>query len=498
MSFRIHNILMAVMAIAISGCTCLSVYTPTKGERPGSGSLKLGEVASLQGVIKKESKNINTVTVIFIHGVGDTLPGYAVGDERCKESAKINRTAWLNPTAKSVIGLDDPGPQVDTAITAGDIGIGTPADAHREVIHLRYRQFEWHYAGQHSVISLHAFEITWAPMTCWIKDTLLGYDAAKISPFSSLAGGSDREPCGVRQKKNCGAKMNAATERDPPPPRVLVNGSLKWTLVDRALSDAVIYAGTYGEAIQRGVAAALCRIANDDAPSQLAVSEANLTKKKCQWPISSSLKGQRFIFVTHSLGGRILFDTLVGLQDTTGRYEKFPNAFSTDEVKRAAPNVKAMLSRTIGIYMMANQLSFMGLTDIPIGAPMTKLKPYLLSSVDRSARGGPMRDTYPLLTLLSERAAGSVTGRKKIPLNIISFNDTNDLLTWQIPAWYEGATSTNGADVVHISDVFLKNAPHWFWLWEWPTTAHAGYLSSPRVWQVIKCGARDHHALVCD
>ena len=82
-------------------------------------------------------------------------------------------------------------------------------------------------------------------------------------------------------------------------------------------------------------------------------------------------------------------------------------------------------------------------------------------------------------------------------LNIVSFNDTDDLLTWHIPAWY--ATTGEGAmsDGVHIADVFVKNAPRFLDLAEWPPTAHSGYLENKAVWQVIYCGATNGHVNAC-
>lgn len=490
----------AMVSTIASGCTCVSVYTATK--KP---SLKLGTVTPLRNVLSNSANKIRTLNVIFIHGVGDTLPGYAIGDQRCKRNASINKNAWLNPRVLKLINLRSEGKQRDTWITAGDIDVGTSTDRHQDMIHLRERTYLWTYTIRKSSgtltlhVMLHAFEITWAPMTCWIKNTQLKYDSAGISPFGFLATGSVLPTCKI-QPKRCSINEAPAPTPNPPPPRVLVNGMVKWQLLDRTLSDAVIYAGTYGEAIQRGVAAALCRIAHHDI--RVVENNSGLTDKQCSWPTAKTMRNGRYIFVTHSLGGPILFDTLVGLQDTKGRHEKFPDAFTKYEVDRSAPIVDKMLKRTLGIYMMANQLSLMGLANIPLDAPVDQQAPYIESSTQGETRIGASTSTIPshaysLFTLLKQRAAATAPKEHGIPLNVISFNDTNDLLTWHIPAWYVEASSTKGADELHISDVFVRNAPRWLWLWEWPPSAHAGYLSSMTVWRVIWCGAKAHQILSC-
>ena len=105
-----------------------------------------------------------------------------------------------------------------------------------------------------------------------------------------------------------------------PPARVAVNRLIKEILFDRALTDALLYSGTYGVVIQRGVAEALCRAISGSLPSD---------GTRCQWPDPRS-DNANYISVTHSLGNRISYDVLLSLYgDTTN-----PNGVFTREEQK--------------------------------------------------------------------------------------------------------------------------------------------------------------------
>lgn len=82
-------------------------------------------------------------------------------------------------------------------------------------------------------------------------------------------------------------------------------------------------------------------------------------------------------------------------------------------------------------------------------------------------------------------------GRAAAPgLQIVAFNDTNDLLTWHIPPWY----AVSGADVgqaqtnVNFVNVFVQNTAKLLII-ESPSPAHGNYFKNPSVRDVIACGA---------
>jgi hypothetical protein len=81
---------------------------------------------------------------------------------------------------------------------------------------------------------------------------------------------------------------------------------------------------------------------------------------------------------------------------------------------------------------------------------------------------------------------------KVAPLHIVSFNDTDDLLTWHIPPQYEndGTSPDDCRPAIAIADVFVQNATRWLGLVEWPATAHSGYFKNDDVLKVIRCGGK--------
>ena len=84
----------------------------------------------------------------------------------------------------------------------------------------------------------------------------------------------------------------------------------------------------------------------------------------------------------------------------------------------------------------------------------------------------------------------SALGSDSPRLQIVGFNDTNDLLTWHIPPWYlnEGEKTANDRPLIDITNVFVQNTAKLLVI-ESPGAAHSGYFKNPDVWDVISCGA---------
>ena len=448
----------ALVALPLSACTFVKVYDPNDGPDAQTGS-----VAPLSELLGKDA---DPITLVFVHGVSDHCRGYALGNDNAKASDGV----WLNPAVMSAIGLTADGAQQDTQITAGELGVGDKtADSALNMVLLRERSYKWRIPGETAAASVRAVEVTWSPMTRWIKNTLLGYDAAKTAVFSSAAY-KDVTSCSNDPEDQIG-KQVPAYSGFLPPPRLAINSSLKWSILDRDLADAVIYAGVYGQAMQRGMAVALCRIAGGGYKDN--------SGGPCEWP--TDVRPGHFIFVTHSLGSRLLYDTLLNLMDPQRAHTEYPE-FIPSSYERAWTNApddaKAIVKETVGFYMMANQLTMLGMAHVPIDAPVNVPQQRLFG-----LPAGPQAD--PLMRLLAERAAL----RPQAELAVVSFNDSNDLLTWHIPPWYLNPMMGDGAYGVKIADVFVKNATHWAWLLEWPESAHGGYFSNSSVWQVMYCGA---------
>jgi hypothetical protein len=175
-----------------------------------------------------------------------------------------------------------------------------------------------------------------------------------------------------------------------------------------------------------------------------------------------------------------------------------------------------MLINTPAIYMMANQLALLGLADVPRDArsqdssqPFFAAPLFQLSAVNGSppstSAAAPKSSPSALnvrndaFALGEARAQAAKGAGKTVPaLKLVAFNDTNDLLTWQIPSWYanQGKGDANDRTKVELVNVFVQNDTHWLVL-EMPAQAHSNYFVNPEVWKVIACGAKRGELTAC-
>jgi hypothetical protein len=482
-TWKIPFVLFGALFVALAACSTTRVYSPT--DTPGQ---QTGSVTSLSHVLTNPGAPI---TLVFIHGVGDHCRGYALGDPA---NPSADKAAWLNPGAMKALHLEPiHHTWQDHEVTASELDVGGPLDGSDNLILLRERKYAWKMPGEAAARTVRAFEVTWSPLTRWIKNSLLGYDATNVALIPWIPGSN-----GVPTCRDPTDQIGQQSPHDPwfsPPHRVPLNAILKWTVLDRDLADAVIYAGTYGIAMQRGMAVALCRIAG----------RTENYGKPCVWPkTTSAVRPGRFIFVTHSLGSRLLYDTLLSLMNPAHAHTQFAGMVPSNDLdvwtKDAAATTRDIVQRTAGFYMMANQLPMLGLAHIPICAPINYPQPFVFNP-QGAGRVPNGRQTFAVQTdslvgILRERRRSLQKQETKPSLDIVSFNDTNDLLTWHIPAWY--ATAGGGAPYgIQVADVFVKNSLHLLGLAEWPPSAHSGYFNNKAVWRVIYCGAKNGHVNSC-
>jgi hypothetical protein len=289
-----------------------------------------------------------------------------------------------------------------------------------------------------------------------------------------------------------------------PPDRLWLDRIIKEQVFDRNLADAIIYSGTYGEVIERGVADALCRTLVE-TPSDQA----------CAWPRvdQAADANRRYFFVTHSLGSRIVYDTMLDLVGvgSPGRLNKFKEK----EWQQSRPVVLQMIANTPAFYMMANQLSLLGLANVPVRARSDEepkplfVKPGLASKespglaaeasltaalADAAECPNPMT-AIAKVRQVTQASKGIGPASGAATLRFVAFNDTNDLLTWHIPEWYATGRD-NCRPPVELSNVFVRNAFPWLVI-ERPDDAHGNYFVNGKVWQAIRCGAKDGTLLDC-
>lgn len=496
-------VFLVLAVVALAGCVSAPIISnPAEGPKdPAEGSVK-----ALTELLEHKDRAV----VIFIHGVGDHCPGFALGKAK---------GSWLNDDAQKALGLvpRDSGATY-TDVFDDEFIPGHPRDVASKVT-VGKRRFSFPASKPEAEqLPVDAIEITWSQLTQWVKTNQLGYDLTEPSPPPDTRTPSCPYPQDLEKYKK-------------PPARVSLNRLLKEQVLDRSLADAVLYAGTYGRIMRRGTAEALC-IASGGTP--------NPGGHLCDWPkVPEGEQGKRtaYFFVTHSLGSRLIYDTLLGLtgKDVTTSAE----TFSRCEVEDAKPFANYLMAETGATYMMANQLTMLGLayedgTQTSSGGPV----PYDLIMQRRVLPEG-LADAPPLKTLqptavpsppatpgpktvvktaalefaVRRQDAADARHERVNPLTIVAFSDTNDLLSWAVPKWYQGQTKdevektaakskNEGNDkpghAVDFTNVFVQNATRWFGFVENPADAHSGYFTSADVWRVIRCGAAGGKVKPCE
>lgn len=448
-------------------CACSNqviVSDPTEQ----SGEAARGSIPPLTTFLPEEQ---GVLKLVLVHGVGDHCPGFALD----------RRDGWLSDANAAAMGLSplDKQPIGPESIPDSVFTDGKDLDARSKVTIMK-RQFSFvTQTGKKHIVD--GIEISWSQLTQWLKAKQLGYDHS-IPP--SITGDCVEHPTEKFAK---------------PPARLFVNRLLKEQLLNRSLSDAIIYAGPYGASIQRGFAEALCR-ALIDSP----------VAGNCDWSKGRSNESERFIFITHSLGSRVVFDALLGLSGVrTRQYE----IFSQEEWHRAHPYIEQIVGRTAAFYMMANQLSLLGLANIPPTYHSESEQIPAIAPISQNQRSNPAQEKLPsrqdssarfparvaatlascgFNPLLNFSAAREQSIAKSGDLHVVAFSDTNDLLSWPVPPWY--LRERDCGPSLKVVNAFVQNDTHWL-AFENPLNAHVDYFSNDEVWKLIRCGAENGHQL---
>jgi len=408
--------------------------------------------------------------VVLVHGVGLHCPKYGLD----------RKSGWLNDDTAAGLKLTALGDVGDPEfISDADNRVGGVVDP-KSGLYLTRREFAFQRANKTQARVLVA-EVTWSGLTAWIKNNQLAYDL------------SDPVPEGKPPTVAC----PAITEATNPFPRQTLNKVIKENTLDLSLSDAVLYVGTYGAKIERGMAEVLCRLTSKQTYDATQI---------CDWNSADPRQlNSRFIFMTHSIGSRIVYDTLLDLSGTASRGGA--SAFSHAYRATAHPATDRIVENTKAIYMFANQLPLLGLANVPVtlrsdDGPVPVLEAMVLSdaestnakaaaSIDPSRCGANPIACFANLRTHSAGAQAATIG----PLDIVAFSDPNDLLTYGIPPWYVRDVGTLN---LHITNVTMQNATHWLGLFEMPTSAHGNYmLKDSPAWRLVACGARDG-SIACD
>ena len=213
---------------------------------------------------------------------------------------------------------------------------------------------------------------------------------------------------------------------------VFANKNLKKNTLDWGFSDAVIALGPLRTYILDGIRQLILR--SVAAPPGLAPGDHTTPRDN-----------QEFIIVSHSLGSYLIFSAL----------DINPTAQKTPTVEQSGNSFEQVLAHTSLVYFFANQLRLLELANLDSGSDKN-LAAHL-------QQWGRIRCDY--LKTQAKSMQGCVLPR------IIALNDSNDLLTWTVPA----------LSTVDVRNYPVKNSIRWFWLLENPTRAHDNYAKDKRI-----------------
>ncbi len=313
--------------------------------------------------------------------------------------------------------------------------------------------------------TVNTFSILWSPIT----------DDAKAALCFDVSAGN----------ASCSSAGTATTGK-----RVWANRFLKETMLDNCLADAVYYAGDAGKqkiqtAIRRGVSWVLFGNQDSLCGEQAAVAM-----------VPGNRTGTPLVFLTESLGSKMLYDTL-------------ENATTSCKTRNLGGLAEA-LNRPIEVFMAANQMPILSLAD---AAPGGTSNPNLASETARKAASMNVAPgVSPVIDVLSLSSKGGVptaafrtqSDKRKglaviVPKWVVAFSDPNDLFSYTLRSSNCGDGQTCGSvDNINFSDVLVSNDWSYLFLLENPYSAHTEYLnrSASGIGQVvakmIACGGSNY------
>ncbi|HLJ29598.1 MAG TPA: hypothetical protein VKY85_23005 [Candidatus Angelobacter sp.] len=213
------------------------------------------------------------------------------------------------------------------------------------------------------------------------------------------------------------------------PRGALVNRKLKNGVLNWGFSDAILALGPLRAYLLDGI-------------RQLILKSVDISMNGSREGPATLKANQEYVIVSHSLGSYLIFAAL----------DINPAAPKTETVREAGDAFEQILARTSLVYFFANQLRLLELASLA-GPSDQNLVSHL------EAWGGLRCDYLKSLP-------GSIG--KCAPPQIVALNDPSDLLTWTVPE----------LSSVEVHNVVVKNAPHWFRLFENPTKAHDNYAKN--------------------
>lgn len=338
------------------------------------------------------------VKVLMIHGVGTHHPGYSARI-RDNLSKALNLTV-LSRSPKDIILIDPDDP--DTVI--GNLRVTRMRDETRK----------------HDLLF---YELTWSDITTPHK-SFLSYDMTKEYAYK----------------------------------RAAFNNTVKGFLNDTG-PDPMIYLTDKNNLILNATKQSTCWMLGKSW-EQLKDKQKQVCRVSSYKQIQN-LNHENIIFITHSLGSRILIDTIISIADDVSR----------DDIKHhreAQLIINELKNKEFTAFMLANQLPI-----LQIGRPKPKINHKIAEYCKKDGR--------------------HYNDRIFKNLNIVAFSDPNDILSYNIPQDFVDEyidsricpmvtnVNINIATEISAFGVGVVN----------PISAHTGYDNDTRVIDIISKGTDD-------
>jgi hypothetical protein len=272
------------------------------------------------------------------------------------------------------------------------------------------------YYGKNSrVPSLRVYELTWERSTGSVKDAYLRSDGSSAKEWFT---------------------------------RWWLNTGLKSAIVNDSIPDAMLYfSNTYRPLIQYVILQGLCKLISDEKDAQDEDFDCLRDMKNIP-PEDEFSRYNDLAIVTHSLGTRIVFDVLGGLgdeeffnklrHDLTEKNEALLDEVDSKMLERAK-RLKVVFVRSLSkLFVLTNQVPLLELGEVK--------NPLDLGT------GSKKRDLGAGFTKFLET--------RKAPLQVVTFTDPNDLLSYDLKCWYDKHVLRGKAHVVSEAETYAQDTGH--------------------------------------
>jgi len=422
------------------------------------------------------------VHILYVHGIDAVGAGgsWLLRQSICERLKLCQMSDWKNAGVEFADHGDfadgaDPPPllYLDTPVwrNAGEWRAAAPFVVHW-VVHLR---------NHPSVLVVD--EINWWPL-------LLSLKCRRVVAAEPYLAGPDRamlQLCSEQKAQdpdNEGrfypwiAPDQAAKLAAMHPRGVLINRTLKQSLIDWGLADVMLAVGQMSGILRDGLRQLMAKSAAFD-PNQTGQTSALGNYNWRAQLRQGNIVDQEFVGVTHSLGAYLLFNTLT--VDSANATD--PGRTATDAARRADEDnaVRYLFERTSRIYFFANQLQMLEITNLEIGqrAPADAVKSRGLEEppppVTAATNFRGLVNRWKDLETAFQAAVhpADVAARQKV--QVVAWSDPSDVITWRVPC-------IGNVDVVNL---YVQNAHHWLGILESPGKAHTTYARNLDVLRVM-------------